>query len=123
MPSTHDTTKFIRSSFRSVWALELLRFLKRQRDRAHSHADMVTELRASDLVVTQSLASLAAAGLIGVEVDKSARYCPANEELDNLVNATETLYQTSPDAVRRMIVAASSPGIAAFADAFRLRRD
>ena len=29
----------------------------------------------------------------------------------------------SPDAVRRMIVAATSPGITAFADSFRLRKD
>ena len=43
--------------------------------------------------------------------------------MDKLVEQAEALYATSPDAVRRMIVAASNPGITAFADAFRLRKD
>ena len=123
MPADQEARNFIRDTFRSVWALELLCFLRQNRDRSLSHAEMVAGLRGSDLVVTQSLESLAAAGLVLVEADGSARYGPASEELAGLVEQAEALYARSPDAVRRMIVAAANPGVTAFADAFRLRKD
>ena len=123
MPSRNEVAGFIRASFRSVWALELLCFLRQHRDRSLTHAEMVAGLRGSDLVVTQSVESLAAAGLILTEADGSARYAPASADLDRLVGQAEALFARSPDAVRRMIVAAANPGITAFADAFRLRKD
>ena len=63
MPSDEDVSSFIRSTFRSVWALELLCFLRQDRSRALSHQEMVAGLRGSDLVVSQSVDSLTAAGL------------------------------------------------------------
>jgi hypothetical protein len=123
MPSEEDVSGFIRSTFRSVWALELLCFLRQNCDRDLSHAEMVAGLRGSELVVTQSLDSLTAAGLVLAEADGSARYRPVSEALDALADSTAALYARSPDAVRRMIVAAANPGITAFADAFRLRKD
>lgn len=123
MPSKQEVSSFIRASFRSVWALELLCFVRQNRERVLSHQEMVAGLRGSDLVVEQSVESLSAAGLVLIEADGSVRYCPATPELDALVQRTEALYAKSPDAVRRMIVAAANPGITAFADAFKLRRD
>ena len=123
MPSDEEVSSFIRSTFRSVWALELLRFLRQDRSRTLSHQEMVAGLRGSDLVVTQSVDSLTAAGLVIAEADGSARYNPASEELDRLVERASALYVRSPDAVRRTIVAAANPAITAFADAFRLRKD
>ena len=123
MPSKEEVASFIRTTFRSVWALELLCFLRQNRDRSLSHVEMVAELRGSDLVVTQSIAALAAAGLIVTDADGSARYAPASGDLDGLVEEAAALYASSPDAVRRTIVAAANPGITAFADAFRLRKD
>lgn len=118
-----DVTSFIQATFRSVWALELLCFLRQNRDRSLSQEEMVSGLRGSDLVVTQGVESLTAAGLVVVEGEGKARYAPASADLDRLAEETEALYRTSPDAVRRMIVAASNPGLTAFADAFRLRKD
>jgi hypothetical protein len=123
MPSDEEVTGFIRTTFRSVWALELLCFLRQNRERGLSHAEMVAGLRGSDLVVTQSVEALSAAGLVAVEEEAIARYAPVTPDLDALVSAAEARYARSPDAVRRLIVAAASPGIAAFADAFRLRKD
>ena len=123
MSSRNEVANFIRTTFRSVWALELLGFLRENRDRSLSHVEMVDGLRGSDLVVTQGVESLAAAGLVLAETDGSARYAPATADLDRLVGEAEALYARSPDAVRRMIVAAANPGITAFADAFRLRKD
>ena len=123
MPSKSEVAAFIRATFRSVWALELLSLLRQNRDRALSHAEMLAGLRGSDLVVTQSVGALAAAGLVLAEKDGSALYAPASDDLDRLVAAAEALYASSPDAVRRTIVEAANPGITAFADAFRLRKD
>ena len=123
MPSEQDVSSFIGSTFRSVWALELLCFLRQDRSRSHSHEEMVAGLRGSDLVVTQGVHALTAAGLVLVEGGGSARYHPASADLDSLVERSAALYARSPDAVRRMIVAAANPGPTAFADAFRLRKD
>ncbi|HYE26992.1 MAG TPA: hypothetical protein VEA61_01990 [Allosphingosinicella sp.] len=118
-----DVSSFIRATFRSVWALELLCFLRQKRDRRLLHDEMVAGLRGSDLVVTQSVGSLTAAGLVLADPDGSARYQPASDELDRLVEAAAALYVKSPDAVRRTIVAAANPAATAFADAFRFRKD
>lgn len=123
MPSEEEVTNFVRATFRSVWALELLCYLRQNADRTLSHEEMVAGLRGSDLVVTQSVESLSAAGLVLVEEEGRARYAPSSDDLEQLIEATQSLYAKSPDAVRRTIVSASSPGITAFADAFRLRKD
>jgi len=123
MPSDEDVSSFIRSTFRSVWALELLCFLRQDRSRTLSHQEMVAGLRGSDLVVSQSVDSLTAAGLVVAESDGSARYNPASEDLDRLAEGAAALYARSPDAVRRTIVAAANPAITAFADAFKLWKD
>ena len=43
--------------------------------------------------------------------------------MNELIGATIDLYGKSPDRVRRLIVSSSLPGVTAFADAFRLRKD
>ena len=123
MPSSQEVASFIRASFRSVWALELLCLLRQNRERSLTHAEMVAGLRGSDLVVSQGVESLGAAGLVLAEAEGAARYAPASADLDALAGEAEALYARSPDAVRRMIVAAANPSITAFADAFRLRKD
>jgi predicted transcriptional regulator len=112
---------FIGSSFRSVWALELLLLLKREH-RPWSRDELITTLRASELVVNKAIDELVAAGLISVEGD-GARYMPVSEDIAKNVKQVEKVYSARPDAVRRAIVSASASGATAFADAFRLRKD
>lgn len=119
MTSQDDINRFIASSFRSIWSLELLLLLKRER-RAWSQEELVETLRASELVVSQALDSLVAAGLASADEDGKATYMPVSGEVERLVKQTEDLYARKPDAVRRLIVASSSSGLTAFADAFRL---
>ena len=121
MTSQEDVATFIASSFRSVWALEVLCHLRLSPERELSPEELVTTLRASELVVRQSLAELTAAGLALVGEDGRAKYAPATAELDRLALAAEERYATAPDAVRRIIVKAANPGLTAFADAFRLK--
>jgi hypothetical protein len=119
--SSDELLRFIRSSFRSVWTLELLLLLKREQ-RDWSNEELVATLRASELVVSQALDSLLAAGLVSIEGER-ARYMPASSSIARDVDQVEKLYAARPDAVRRAIVSAAASGATAFADAFRLRKD
>ena len=119
MSPSEDLIRFIGSSFRSVWALELLLLLKRE-PRLWPQAELVTALRASDLVVSKALDGLVVAGLASVE-EEGASYMPVGEDVAARVDELEKLYAVRPDAVRRAIVSASATGATAFADAFKLR--
>ena len=122
MAARDEISRFIRASFRSVWSLELLLLLKRER-RRWSHAEIVARLRASDLVVTQSVDNLTAAGLVDVDEAGEVAFAPVSDREVELVDETEDFYATRPDHVRRLIVGAATGGLAAFADAFRIRKD
>jgi hypothetical protein len=119
--SDDDVLRFVAASFPSVWALELLLALKRER-RAWSRDELVATLRASELVVSRALEALVAAGLASFE-NGGAIYLPVNADVDACVERVEQTYRTRPNAVRRAIIAASASSATAFADAFRLRRD
>ena len=119
--SDEDVLRFIAASFPSVWALELLLALRRER-RPWTREQLVTALRASELVVSKALDALVAAGLASVDQD-GALYMPANQDMDECTTRVEQLYRTRPNTVRRTIVSASTSSAAAFANAFRLRRD
>jgi hypothetical protein len=122
MASEDEIAGFIRSSFRSVWSLELLLLLKRD-PRLWRHGEIVTALRASEVIVAQSLDFLTAAGLVSIDEAGGAAYRPASERSATLVEDTESLYARGPDAVRRLIVGAIPNPLTAFADAFRLRKE
>jgi hypothetical protein len=116
-----DILRFIRASFPSVWALELLLALKREQ-RVWTREQLVTSLRASELVVSKALDALVAAGLASIETG-GALYMPANPNTDDYVEWVEDLYCRRPNAVRRAIVSSSLSSASAFADAFKLRRE
>ena len=118
--SNEDVLRFIAASFPSVWALELLITLRRER-RAWSRAELVAALRASELVVNRALEGLVAAGLASIE-NEGALYLPVSGEVDACVGRVEQMYRSHPNIVRRAIVAASSSSATAFANAFRLRK-
>ena len=119
--SDDDVLRFVAASFPSVWALELLLALKRER-RAWSRDELVATLRASELVVSRALEALVAAGLASFE-DRGVIYLPVNADVDAAVERAEQTYRSRPNAVRRAIITASASSATAFADAFKLRRD
>jgi hypothetical protein len=116
-----DLLRFIGSSFRSVWALELLLLVKRDR-RLWGRDELITTLRASELVVNKAIDELVAAGFVTIEGD-GASYTPVSDDVAREVEQVEKLYSARPDAVRRAIVSTTASGATAFADAFRLRKE
>lgn len=121
MNADEELSRFITSSFPSVWALEVLLLLKRD-GTSLGREELIERLRASELVIARALDSLLAAGLVSVDREGRASYV-ASPATTPLVDAAGDLYARRPDAVRRMIVASYARGLAAFADAFRLRKD
>ena len=95
--SNDEILRFIASSFRSVWALELLLVLKSERG-SWSHDDLNSTMRASKVVVTRALGALEAAGLVTISGDR-AQYAPVSDEVAALVEEAERLYASRPDAV------------------------
>ncbi len=123
MPDQPNLESFIGNSFRSVWALEVLQYLAENPGSSFSAAELIAALRVSDAVVAQSVENLTAAGLAVVDNEGRIALHRGTEAEAQLVQAAIDLFRKSPDKVRRLIVAQASPGVAAFANAFRLRKD
>lgn len=123
MPDLDHLESFIGNSFRSVWALEVLRFLTEHPDASFTAEELITSLRISDAVVSQSVENLSAAGLVVENSEGRVALHRGSPEQARLLQLAIEFYRKSPDKVRRLIVAQSSPGVTAFADAFKLRRD
>lgn len=119
--SDEDVLRFIAATFPSVWALEVLLALKRER-RPWTSNELVSTLRASELVVTKALDALVAAGTASFD-EAGAIYLPVNAHVDLCVEQAEQLYRSRPNMVRRAIIAAATSSATAFADAFKLRKD
>jgi hypothetical protein len=112
---------FLRAHIRSVWALELLLLLARDRARAWHPHDLVREMRSSPVAVDEALRNLQSAGLAAVDADNRCRYSPASPDLDALANGIEKAYAARPTMVVRAIVTAPDDKLRIFADAFRLK--
>lgn len=123
MPDLDHLESFIGNSFRSVWALEVLRFLTEHPDASFTAEELITSLRVSDAVVSQSVENLSTAGLVVEDSEGRVSLHRGSPEQARLLQSAIEFYRKSPDKVRRLIVAQSSPGVTAFADAFKLRRD
>ena len=118
-----EIAAFRRDHFKSVWALELLLFLKTHAETAWESGQLVAALRTSEIIVSTSTDMLVAGGLVSVDGQGRVRYAPASDDLSRLVDVTQALYAKKPDRVRRVIISSAATGLSAFADSFRLRND
>ncbi|WP_457092729.1 hypothetical protein [Microvirga sp. P5_D2] len=114
---------FLRQALRSVWNIELLLWLYRHTGRSWLASELVQEMRASDLIVSQGIAGLQQAGLIMAEADGAYRYSAATPELDRLVQQLERVYRERPSVVTRALFSAPNDKLTTFANAFRLKKD
>ena len=117
--SDDEVLRFVAASFPSVWALELTLVIKQER-RPWTRADLNRALRASDIVVSKAIDALVAAGIASIDED-AVSYLPVNADVGDCLDRVEQLYRTRPNQVRRVIIAATQSGAAAFAAAFKLR--
>jgi hypothetical protein len=123
-PGVNETElfDFIRSSIRSVWTLELLFKLRQGSGRPFTPEELVRELRASDVVVSEGLSVLQSAGFVAAS-DGTYAYAPASPHLDGLAGQLERLHRERPLAVTTAIFSAPTDKLQSLADAFRLKKD
>jgi hypothetical protein len=113
---------FVRSALKSAWSLELLLLLHRNPEQSWTSEALIRELRGSEHLVNESLATLSAAGIVTVG-EAGARYRPQSVELEALVAALVDLYAQKPITVLRTIFTSPSEKIRSFSDAFLFRKD
>lgn len=123
MISEETVLDFAGSLFKSVWALELLLVLKRDPARVWQAAELIRELRSSQVVVTDALANLLAAGLIVEHETGRYRYHPVSSEIDGLVSELQKVYAVKPAAVIRQIVTTPNRKLQQLSNAFRFKND
>lgn len=123
MATDRDIEEFIGDSFSSVWDLELLSALLERPGHSATAAELVERMRASELVVTRGIEALVAAGMASLDPDGTLSFQPVNEGIAECSRLACNFYLRFPGRVRRLIVARQTPGLNAFADAFRLRKD
>lgn len=123
MATDHHLEEFIGDTFSSIWDLELLSALLERPELAVAQQDLVERMRASELVVSQGAQALVSAGIASIDADGCLQFHPINDEVGQLAREAREFYRRFPGRARRLIVARQSPGLNAFADAFRLRKD
>jgi hypothetical protein len=123
MATDQDIEEFIGDSFASIWDLELLSALLDSDGQCATSAELVERMRASELVVVQGIECLVAAGIAAIEGDGRLHFRPVNDELADCARQACEFYARFPGRARRLIVSRQQPGLKAFADAFRLRKD
>lgn len=119
-PLEEDVVALIEGALPSVWALETLLLLRRAPDRTWTAEALVTELRASAVLVAQCLKDLERAGLVLTE-GGVARYAPASAGLAALCDRLENAYRERPVAVINTIAARRPDPLRGFADSFRFK--
>lgn len=123
MATDRDIEEFISDSFSSIWDLELLAALLDHPESALTQVELVERMRASDLVVSQGAQALVAAGLASIDSEGRLQFLPVNDRVADRARQASEFYRRFPGRARRLIVTRQSPGLSAFADAFRLRKD
>lgn len=115
--------QFICDSFTSIWELELLSVMLDRKGMAVTAAELVETMRASELVVEKGISTLVAIGLAETDAEGRLIFHPVNSDLEDCARRASEFYRRFPGRARRLMIGQKAPGLTAFADAFRLRRE
>jgi hypothetical protein len=115
-----DLPVFIRQHFRSVWALEILLLLHRNRSRSWTIDEIVRELRATAPLVASNLEQLQRNGLCVAGSEGRVRFQPASPVLEQLCNQAADAYRERPVSIINLI-SAPEDRLQQLADAFRFK--
>ncbi len=110
----------IRAAVGSVWALELLQFVRAHPERGWSEGELARELRGNERLSTEALHTFEAAGLLARGPEGFA-YGPASPRLDELAGRLIQTYRERPVAVINAIVSSRTDSLRSFSDAFRFK--
>jgi len=110
-------------SLRSVWTLELLLTLWRAPARSWSADALVLELRASDVVIRESLRGLVSLGLVRADDQCLYRLDPSEPALVNTIKGLDLLYRERPVTVIEAIFARPDDALQSFSSSFKIKKD
>lgn len=124
MPGDNDTDEdaiaFARTAVGSVSALELLILLRRERHSRYRGAELVRELRSSELAIGQALGQLTKSGLVAGDTESGYHYRQGSARLDAICERIETVYARRPVSLIRALLDAPDEKLRQLADAFRI---
>jgi hypothetical protein len=112
---------FVRRSLGSIWALEVLLFIRRRAPVPVSVEEIDRELRATPYLVRRIVDQLAAEHLVEREAGGLVRFEAGTPELERLCILLETASRERPIGLRDAIVGSPDNKLQSFADAFRFR--
>jgi DNA-binding MarR family transcriptional regulator len=115
--------RFIRDEMDSVPHLEAVLLLWRTAPRVWSAAQLAEHLYISQADAAGIADDLHRRGLIARDADDSFFFDRSREELNALLESLDATYRRDLIRISGIIHSKASPGIRAFADAFRLRKD
>lgn len=115
-----DAIAFARTAIGSVSALELLILLRHERPNRYRLAELVRELRSSQLAMEHALDHLIKFGLIAGTPDSGYHYQQESGRLDAICERVEAVYARKPVSLIRAILEAPDEKLRQFADAFRI---
>jgi len=118
-----ETLEFVRASFKSIWALELLLLMRGERSRAWRIDELIRELRANDLIVKRILPEFVEKGLIAETGRELFQYRPAEGRLEKMIDRVARAYAENRTKVIEEILSAPNDNLRTFADAFRIKKD
>jgi hypothetical protein len=119
--SEEEVLAFVHSELGSLWALELLLFLKGHEQKAFRLEQLVVQLRSSSTAVTQALTRLNRCGLADVNPDGTYRFAPHSPRHREVAAAIEALSTHKPMAVIKAIAELPDEKLRNFSDAFKFR--
>lgn len=114
---------FLRTTIKSVWALDLLVLMKNAPERGWTIAALNDDLRATPSLVEEILNGFVRNSLVVVNPDGTFSYAPAAAETDAIASELVRLYAERPVAIIKEILSAPNEKIHSFVDAFRLKKD
>jgi hypothetical protein len=115
-----DAIAFARTAIGSVSALELLILLRRGRSHHYQVAELVRELRSSQLAVGQALDHLMRFGLVAGTPESRYQYQQGSAQLDAICERVEVVYARKPVSLIRAFLEAPDHKLRQLADAFRI---
>lgn len=120
---SQDLKTFVKEHIHSVFSLEVLLLLRRERSRSFTASEVANELGIED-DVAQQLSELTSANLIRTASGDVAkyRYAPGDKELESLVDQLAVAYAKQRVPILSLILTEHADRIRGFVEAYRLNR-
>lgn len=116
-----EVLAYVHTDIGSVWAVELLIFLKGRPGRAWRIEDLVLALRSSSLAVAQAIERLQAAGFVSQKSPGTYSFEPRSSRHLEMAAAIEKLSAEKPMTLAKAIAEIPNEKLRSFSDAFKLR--